>query len=294
MKLQLNCGSCMIKQALYTMERNNVGETEQIKILGTLIEDIPHYLNSPTPSHFQSDLLAKLSKYLSINDLYAKDREEQNAAALEIEAMVLEQVELSREPLYSAALYSVEGNSFDPIFTRNYDVKSSLKNVISHKFVIDDYVPFESKLLEANRILYICDNAGEIVFDRLFIDQCQLFRKWQSRKPAEFNIVVKSGPVLNDATVKDAVITGLNKVGNIIESGSANLGLPLELSSNEVINVLNDSDLIISKGQANFETLESESSLYGKIFFLLKAKCVHTSDYFRVPAGSSVFYFPAE
>ena len=292
MKLQLNCGSCMIKQALYTMERNNVKETEQTKILAKLIEDIPHYLNSPTPSHFQSALLAKLSEYLSISDLYAEDREEQNTAALEIETMILEQIELSSDPLYSAALYSVEGNSFDPIFTRNYDVKSSLQEVINHKFVIDNYDSFEAKLLEANCILYICDNAGEIVFDRLFINQCQEFRKERSLKPAEFNIVVKSGPVLNDATVNDAVTTGLDKVGNIIQSGSANLGLPLELSSDEVIDVINGSDLIIAKGQANFETLESDNSLCGKIFFLLKAKCIHTSDYFQVPAGSSVFYFP--
>jgi uncharacterized protein with ATP-grasp and redox domains len=293
MKLDLNCGSCLIKQALYAMELNGIGYEAQNKIIQKLIIEIPDYLEEPTPSHFQSKLMQRLSDYLEIPDLYVKEKMHQNDLALEVEDLVAEQIGSSTDPLHTAALYSVEGNFLDPIFTANYDLKKSIKEVVNGSFSIDHFDQFVTKLTHSAKIVYVCDNAGEIVFDRLFIGQIQNWRKSKDLEPAEFSIIVKSGPVLNDAMLEDASATGLDSCGKIIPSGSNFLGLPFDYSSPEVISLLLNADLIISKGQANFETLEDHSELYGKIFFFLKAKCIHIAEFHNVPQASSILYYPA-
>jgi uncharacterized protein with ATP-grasp and redox domains len=114
----------------------------------------------------------------------------------------------------------------------------------------------------ADRILYLCDNAGEIVFDRLLIEVL----------PSEkITAVVRGTPVINDATLEDARATGLTEVVRVMDNGSDAPGTLLETCSPAFRDCFAAADLIIAKGQGNFETL---SETRGKrIFFLLKVKC---------------------
>ncbi|MHC1783487.1 MAG: DUF89 domain-containing protein [Anaerolineaceae bacterium] len=292
MKLQLNCGSCMVKQALAAMDTHGVDSTTQIEILEKIIADIPEFLTQPTPGHFQTILLRKLSDYLKIEDIYLEDRKKQNARALQLLPLVEKRIRNSDRPLYTAALAVVEGNMIDQLFFSGYDLQSALHNNAEQMFAVDHFDTFTTKLSAAGNIFYITDNAGEIVFDKFFIETCQKWRISTGLQPAAFTVVVKSGPVLNDATLEDALSIQLDSVAQVIESGSSFLGLPLEHSSEQVQHLLSAADLIISKGQANFETLEDNRDLYGRIFFLLKTKCLHLSGYFKVPEGSGIFYHP--
>jgi uncharacterized protein with ATP-grasp and redox domains len=112
-------------------------------------------------------------------------------------------------------------------------------------------------------ILYIADNAGEIVFDRILVEEIQDFEN-------RVVFVVKGGPILNDATMMDAREAGLTDIVRVIDNGCDAPGTILELCNDAFIEELNRADLIISKGQGNYETL---SDIPRNVFFLLKAKC---------------------
>lgn len=293
MELKLNCGTCLLRLALSAMASHAIDEARQIQVINMLIADIPKYLEQPTPSHFQSVLIQKLSGYLGIGDIYAEDRKRQNLTALGLVGNALEQIQRSDDPLYTSALLAVEGNMIDQIFAGHVeiDINAAIGNILQQKFMIDSYRAFVAKLETAENIVYVTDNAGEIVFDRIFIEQCQIWRRRNGFSPAQVSIIVKSEPILNDALMEDAVFTGLDSAGQLYESGSSLLGLPMDLIAPSVRAIVVDADLIVSKGQANFETLDKEENLTDKIFFLLKTKCLHVSDAFGVPEGSSVFSF---
>ncbi len=295
MELNLNCGTCMLRLALSAMASHDIDESRQIEVMNLLIADIPKYLKQPTPSHFQSILIQKLSGYLGIRDIYAEERKRQNLTALGLVGNALKQIQRSDDPLYTSALLAVEGNMIDQIFAGHVDIdiNAAIGNILQQRFVIDSFRSFVAKLEIAEKIVYITDNAGEIVFDRIFIDQCQNWKRMHGFSPAKVSIIVKSEPVLNDALMEDAIFTGMDSVGQIFESGSSLLGLPMGLIAPSVRAIVDDAGLIISKGQANFETLDNEEKLTSKIFFMLKTKCLHVSDAFGVPEGSSVFSFRA-
>jgi len=131
------------------------------------------------------------------------------------------------------------------------------------------------------RVDYIGDNAGEIVFDKLFISEI-----------AHPGLVysVRGAPVLNDATMEDVVYTGLDKTANMVTSGSRFLGCCLSKVSKEFIQTLKDAPLVIAKGQANFESLEHEEIALGKVFFLLKIKCEEVANAAGAEFGDVVFF----
>jgi uncharacterized protein with ATP-grasp and redox domains len=123
---------------------------------------------------------------------------------------------------------------------------------------------FVSEFKNAKKILYLADNAGEIVLDKLFIDQIIKAGK-------ELVLAVKSGPILNDVTREDIIDIGFDDRIRIIETGDRHIGINFKNISKELREDLEDSDIIISKGQGNFESLDK---LKGKkIFFLVKVKC---------------------
>lgn len=293
MKIQLNCGTCTIKQAISAMNAHEIEGQLKMDILEKLISDIPDYLNEPTPSHFQSIFLEKLSATLQIDDLNSNDKKRQNSLALELEPYARKRIDQSGDPLYTSALLAVEGNSIDQLFIGNYDLKAAIDDVFTHRFIVDDFASFVFMLGRSNRIAYLIDNAGEIVFDKVFIEYCQKWRSEHGLLPAQITAIVKGGPVLNDATEADAKLVGLDNVSKVISTGINYLGSPLDLINNDSKLAISAADMIIAKGQANFETIGDEDGLRGKTFFLLKTKCFHVSDHFRVSAGSCVLSFPA-
>ena len=123
------------------------------------------------------------------------------------------------------------------------------------------YPRFKRALKKAKRILYIGDNAGEAVFDRVLIEEL---------KNKEIIFAVKAKPIINDVLFEDAVVCGIDKCALIISSGCDAPGTLLKFCSREFLKVYRDIDLVISKGQGNFEALAEEKR---PIFFLFRAKC---------------------
>ena len=159
-----------------------------------------------------------------------------------------------------AVRIAIAGNIIDLGVAENYDLDATLKRVLTQALAINDIASFRIALSRSNSVLYLADNAGETVFDQILIEILDT--------PVTY--VVKAGPIINDATQEDAVDAGIDQVAKIIDNGSNAPGTLLDQCSKTFRNRFAQADLIIAKGQANYESL---SGISAPIFFLLQAKC---------------------
>jgi uncharacterized protein with ATP-grasp and redox domains len=156
------------------------------------------------------------------------------------------------------------------------DLERSIQESLAAEFADGQLRGFEKGVNEAEDILYLADNADEIVFDRLLIELLPV---------ARVTVVVKGGPIINDATMEDAVAAGLPEIVEVIDNGDDAPGTVGEACSEEFQRRFARADLVIAKGQGNFETL-SESEKH--IFFILRAKCPVVARHLGCPVGTSV------
>ena len=212
-------------------------------------------------------------------DPYRDAKKKSNHYALKMRPGLSEIVERSIDPLRTALLYAIAGNVIDFGTNGNLD-ESAVKSVLDNAS-LDPFTgrigTFRSTVEKAGSILYLTDNAGEIVFDRLLIE------KLPSDK---ITVSVRGGPVINDATMADAHAAGLPELVNVIDNGSDAPGTILEDCSEEFRNCFEQSDLIIAKGQGNYETLIGTESK--QIFFLLRIKCPLISKHTGIEIGTNV------
>lgn len=169
-------------------------------------------------------------------------------------------IETARDPLYTALRFATIGNAIDLGANPDCDIEDELARLQDRDFDVCDYDEFRQSLKDARHILYIADNAGETVLDRLLIE-CM-------SKPTTY--AVRSRPIINDATIDDARQAGLDTVADIISSGSDAPGTVWSLCSDRFKELFSDADMVISKGQGNYETLSDQKR---PLFFLLKVKC---------------------
>jgi uncharacterized protein with ATP-grasp and redox domains len=155
-------------------------------------------------------------------------------------------------------------------------VKAEIERALSGTLAIDDTPALREALRAAKSVLYVLDNAGEIVLDRLLVEQM---------KRKDVTCVVRAAPVLNDVTLDDAVAVGLDKIARVVDPGVPMLGLVLNLASAELQDRFRDADLVIAKGQANFETLCDADR---EVYFLLRAKCPVVARALGVSVGAAV------
>jgi uncharacterized protein with ATP-grasp and redox domains len=181
--------------------------------------------------------------------------------------------------LYWALKIAATGNIIDSAIYNNIDVEHCIENELEKGFSICDIDSFEDKLKKTKTLLIIGDNAGETVFDKVLAEHLLGFN---------INIIyaVRDKPIINDATVKEAYESGLDSCTTIVSTGSDAPGAILEKCSNEFIDLFNKSDIVISKGQGNYEAL---SDCERDIFFLLKAKCPMISNKLGVNLNEYVF-----
>ena len=184
-------------------------------------------------------------------------------------------IQQTDDPLYTALKYACIGNAIDLGANPDFDIEKDLEPLFIKDFDVCHYEKFKDTLDNASNILFIADNAGETVFDRLLIEQLN--------RPVKY--AVRSRPIINDAVYEDAKNAGIDKVAEIITSGCDAPGTILELCSGKFMQEFKDADMIISKGQGNYETLSDQNR---SIFFILKIKCPVIARDIDIPCESMI------
>jgi len=205
-----------------------------------------------------------IRKLTGVQDPYLQTKNRFNQLALKMYPELREQVQASTDPFETAVRLAIAGNIID-LGVKSGLAESQVEETIAQSLTepldMDALKEFRNATAQAKDILYLGDNAGEIVFDRLLIEQL----------PCEnITFVVKAGPIINDATMEDAEIVGLTDIVTVIDNGSDAPGTILESCSEAFRRRFDEADLVIAKGQGNYETL---SDVDKDIFFILRAKC---------------------
>ena len=202
----------------------------------------------------------KVRKITGVEDPYKKIKESNINEALALYPKLKQAIKNSSNRLLTAIRIAIAGNVIDFGVGKEFNILEDVEKILVQEFAIFDFKEFTYQLNNAKLILYLGDNAGESVFDKILIEEMG--------KPVTY--VVRDVPVINDVTVEDAISSGLDDVAEIISSGSSAPGTILNLCSDAFLERFNNADMIISKGQGNYEGL---SNVDRSVFFLLKAKC---------------------
>jgi uncharacterized protein with ATP-grasp and redox domains len=210
-----------------------------------------------------------------INDLYHVQKQESTKAALAHYSQTKETIDRSPDPFDTAVRMSIAGNIIDFGMFSSYDLPFELKRVLTQPFAVDHLRELRQAIQEAETILYLADNAGETVFDRLLIETIG--------KPILY--AVKETPILNDALEEDAIQAGLDRVATIISSGVDTPGTVLSRASESFLKIYHTADVIIAKGQGNFEALSEQKE---NLFFILQAKCETLARSIGSPTGGLI------
>jgi uncharacterized protein with ATP-grasp and redox domains len=216
-------------------------------------------------------------------DLYKTLRREQNRMVMDKIDIFRDKIKHSLDPLLTSGYYALLGNIIDYGGVRIFDPGEIFKQCDTINITVNDYPEFKKRLQEASRVLILADNAGEAVFDRLFIEEMKRFNP-----NLEVYYAVRSKPAINDVIKEDAEYIGMDRVAHIVETGSTCAGIIVPRSTQAFKKIYYTADIIISKGQGNFETLEKEPE---DILLIFKVKCDIVAKYINLDLGSLVFAF---
>lgn len=267
MKTYLECIPCFFKQALEASRLSGADETIQKEVLDKLSKLIPEIHLSSTPPEMGRIIYRLVNKITERRDPFKEIKEKDNRQALKLYPDLKAKIESSNDRLLTAVRLAIAGNIIDYGVPNHFAIEEEIENCLKRDFAIFDYRDFKEALDEADGIVYLADNAGEVVFDKVLIEE---IKKLDASRKRKIFYVVRDKPVINDALVEDARACGIEEVAEVVSSGSDAPGTVLDLCSQEFLKLYEQAKMIISKGQGNFEALSDEDK---PIFFLLKAKC---------------------
>jgi uncharacterized protein with ATP-grasp and redox domains len=273
MRTFIDCIPCFFEQALRAGRIATDDEQVLKHLLDELGSNLKHISLENTPPE-TGRLIYRMVREITGNpDPFRELKRESTQQALAQYPYLKEVIGESSDSLLTAIRVAIAGNVIDFGASATYDIDTAIKDALEKDFAICDYSAFKRRLGDSESILYIGDNAGETVFDKLLIEQMS--------KPTTY--VVREMPVINDATAEDAIQAGIDKIATIVSSGTDAPGTILSTCSPEFKEMLSSAEFVIAKGQGNYEGLSTEDH---SIFFLLKAKCQIIADDIGVAKGA--------
>jgi len=270
------CIPCFFKQVIQTANFIGVDEKTLREMLTGLGERLSRIDWQKSPAENAQIVYELLSEVTGVEDPYRKLKEQSILTALKVYPELKKIVASSKDPLLAALKVAAAGNAIDFGVPGGFDIHEEVAHIRERTFAISAYDEFRKRLRDAPWVLILGDNAGETVFDRVLIETLDV----------DVVYAVRSTPVINDVTRKEALASGIGEVARIVETG---MGIPStvpQMVSPEFSRILYDAPLIISKGQGNFEGMEGSGL---PVFFLLKAKCEVVAGVLGVSIGELVF-----
>lgn len=265
MKTSIDCIPCLVRMIISSVKQFIPDDSKREKTIKELLKILADQDFRQSPPMLTAHIQRKLLNIIGSSDPFEEMRRLSNDMALELEPILINQIANSNDPFQTAVRIAIAGNIID--FGIKGDVKADeLKECLytSLRIDIDEEAlnVMRKRIENAKSILYLCDNSGEIVFDKILIKQL---------KHANITVAIKGYPILNDAVISDAEQSGLTAITKVITNGSDYLGTVLDDCSDEFKDAFSKADLIISKGQANYETL---ADVDHTITFLFMVKCL--------------------
>jgi len=278
MRMALDCLPCFVRQALAVARMVTADAAVQERIVREVLALIGGITLDGSPAVLAQLFHLRIREIVGCDDPYREAKDRQNRMAISLLPELRAEIKAAPDPLITAARLAVAGNVIDlgaPGEITEARVREAVGLSLAEPL---DGEPdgFRDAILSARDILYLTDNAGEIAFDRLFIEQIG---------PGRVTAAVRGGPIINDATRMDARAVGLDEIVEVIDNGSDAPGTLLEDCSPEFKRRFIAADLILAKGQGNYETLGRHP---GNIFFLFKVKCPVIAELAGAPVGAQV------
>jgi uncharacterized protein with ATP-grasp and redox domains len=278
-KVRLQCIPCLLRQALDAtrMSSTNVVTRE------TALREVMNYLLNEQWTKILPELgtnVHRIVKGVTGNaDPHNQLKEKYNYVALAFFPKLVSIVKNSRDPLLAAIKIAIAGNVIDLGPKVDINLEKDVEDVLSNDLAIDDVDKLKESIFESKKMLYLADNAGETVFDRILVEELL-------KQDVEVTYAVKDAPILNDATFRDAEIAGITKIANVISIGTDCMGVLFRECSPKFLEEFENSSFVISKGQGNYESLSNIQ--HKEIFFLLKVKCPIIAEDIKVKTGSAI------
>ncbi|HBB91659.1 MAG TPA: hypothetical protein DC042_08045 [Bacteroidales bacterium] len=276
MALDHRCKECFERNFERLIIRSPL-TTAQVPEFSAFFNHLVNNCAQLTSPEIQREFQNKLAEMNGIEDPYRDEKRNSNQLALELYGEWKPKVLASDNPYQLALRLALAGNVMDYGANQQFDIHKSIEDALSAPIAIDHSVLLRERIRQSGKILFLGDNAGEIVFDKLLIETIM---------HPNITYVVKGGPAINDATMEDSEATGMEWVADVISNGYDAPSTVLSKSDPEFRSHFESADLIISKGQGNFEGLMSARD--PRIFFLLMVKCDYISEKIGVPKGSFV------
>ncbi|MCF7886236.1 MAG: ARMT1-like domain-containing protein [Candidatus Marinimicrobia bacterium] len=275
MKTYLDCIPCFMEQALRVgrLSTENEGEIKEIlDNVGDMIKDLPM---ESSPPEISMRVYDKIKQVTGNEDPFEDVKIDHIKKAQKLYPHMKDILEESDDSLLDAVKLSIAGNIIDLGVSKTFNIEEDILKSLHLELTIKDFEDFKNKINTSKNILYLGDNSGEAVFDKLLIEEIG--------KPIDF--AVREKPIINDITKKEAEMIKMDEVADIISSGTSAPGTVLNTCNAEFIDVFEKADVIISKGQGNYESLSGTDY---PIFFLLKAKCDVIARDIGVPEDSLI------
>lgn len=294
-----DCTPCILRMNLETI-RSVVHEEERV---AALMDTVMRVYNeeSKAASHPRAPetigvIWRELVRITGDADPMRAVKDRQNSLALGLLPAARELVAASSDPFLEAVKLAAAGNVLDVMVGVGETPADTLLHRLADRWVDAAQVEcFRGRLTRARKVVYFLDNCGEIVFDRLLLEVIGghgRFAPLSDADPPEISVVARTLPVLNDATVADALAVGLDEVARVVGNGIAEAvpGTKLAQLSPEVRRLVDEADLVVSKGGGNYELLDEEAGLQGRITFLLLGKCLPLCRILDVPRDGLVVH----
>jgi len=269
-----------MSQALKAARAATDDEEVQRQVIDAVAAMIPQLSLGLRPPEIAQQGYRLIHQITGNGDPFRKAKVEANQATLALYPRLKKVLADSEEPLLTACKLAIAGNSID--LGPNFDhggLDNIVETALASPLAVNDYEQFRDSIGNSRRVLYLGDNAGEVVFDRVLIEELHQV------KELEIDFVVRERPIINDATRDDAIAVGMDRIARIVSSGSDAPATILSQCSADMLRLYYSADIIIAKGQGNYESLEGET---GNIFFLLRAKCPVVAELLGVKVGDAI------
>jgi len=261
MNISLDCIPCIVNSFLRLLKSGILPDAEKEPAMRRLLDFLAEADYRQSPPALGREMHRMIRDVLKNPDPYKEIKEKYNRMMLDLYDDFKEMVQKADDPFDTAMRLAIAGNVIDFGPQQQLDVMDTINRVIHADLAIDDSLQLRQDLQNASSVLYVGDNCGEIVMDRLFIETIN---------HPNISFAVRGGPVINDVTVEDAEKVGMHQLAKIITTGDDAPGAVWETVSDEFKDIFYKSDVVIAKGQGNLEGL---IDVKHNSYFLLVTKC---------------------